>query len=348
MDRFEALYRLQVSAQKVAESLAKDSPGSLRDVSLQDSVIVSIKSIEKNGGGNDNDCYPDAAYKRKVLSAVVAAVEKSGGSICSDAFTEVYGELLQTSNVIESNPNNVVRYQTFPQFGSPPLAIRVFPQHNDVSLRIWEANCFLIEYIFAHPELVEKKSFLELGAGCGMLGLVFVGCLQAKKAVVTDYSNECLENMLHNVEINERWLDARCSGPSSSSSPNKIDSSKIEIRNLDWTGVDETTFDDNLDMIIGCDILYDPSDIPHIVKSCELFLFSGSRSRKILLATTYRNSRTFDKLLAAIDSSRLKYVDLTSTGDGSERKKVPQMFPFDEMFVQGRHEVNLFLFSTEE
>jgi len=80
----------------------------------------------------------------------------------------------------------------------------------------------------------------------------------------------------------------------------------------------------------------------------ELFLFSGSRSRKILLATTYRNSRTFDKLLAAIDSSRLKYVDLTSTGDGSERKKVPQMFPFDEMFVQGRHEVNLFLFSTEE
>jgi hypothetical protein len=87
-----------------------------------------------------------------------------------------------------------------------PLRIRVYPYHNDVALRFWEAGAGLAEFLLAHSELVAGKRVMELGAGVGCTGLVLAGCSNAASVYMTDYTEVCLENMKHNIEVNTSWF----------------------------------------------------------------------------------------------------------------------------------------------
>jgi predicted nicotinamide N-methyase len=91
------------------------------------------------------------------------------------------------------------------------LKIRVFPQHNDVALKVWEAGACLAEYLMAYPDMVANKRVIELGAGVGLTGLVMAACCQPISVYMTDYSATCLENMNHNIAINQKWIQ-HCRG----------------------------------------------------------------------------------------------------------------------------------------
>jgi len=87
------------------------------------------------------------------------------------------------------------------------LGIRVYPQHNDVGVsRIWEAGCCLAEYLLEYPSYVKDKRVVELGAGVGLTGLVAAGSCGAIAVHMTDYTEDCLENLDYNVKLNDRWL----------------------------------------------------------------------------------------------------------------------------------------------
>lgn len=88
---------------------------------------------------------------------------------------------------------------------APFLRVRVFPQHNDVGLRLWEAGAVLAEYLMAKPSLVRNKKVLELGSGVGLTALVVAVC-GAKSVYGTDYSQAALENMNYNFTVNLQWI----------------------------------------------------------------------------------------------------------------------------------------------
>ena len=69
---------------------------------------------------------------------------------------------------------------------------------------VWNAAYKLCEHLEAHPELVRGKRVLELGAGCGLPGLV-VATLGASAVVVTDQETDLLRE---NVRANARVCQA--------------------------------------------------------------------------------------------------------------------------------------------
>jgi hypothetical protein len=94
------------------------------------------------------------------------------------------------------------------------LTIRIYPQHNDVGVaKVWEAGAALAEYIIHNPTIIKGRNVVELGAGVGLTGLV-AAAFGAKSIHMTDYTDATLENLSHNVTINESWLRNRGVDPS--------------------------------------------------------------------------------------------------------------------------------------
>jgi len=85
------------------------------------------------------------------------------------------------------------------------LKIRIFPYHNDVALRIWEAGALLAEYLIANPSHIQNKRCFELGAGTAVTGLAIIAA-GASEVVCSDYTPKSLVNMNYNIAINQEWL----------------------------------------------------------------------------------------------------------------------------------------------
>lgn len=95
------------------------------------------------------------------------------------------------------------------------LRIRVFPYHNDVALRLWEAGATMAEF-FVCPQnrhRLENKHVIELGAGVGLTGLVIAAYCHPKSVFLTDYTDVCRTNLQHNLAINQKWLLSKRATP---------------------------------------------------------------------------------------------------------------------------------------
>lgn len=95
------------------------------------------------------------------------------------------------------------------------LLLRVFPRHNDVGLKLWEAGACLAEYLLQNPHHVAGKKCCELGAGVGLTGLVVAANCHPTSFFMTDYTEACLSNLKHNIQINNEWLQKRIADKSS-------------------------------------------------------------------------------------------------------------------------------------
>ncbi|XP_066299844.1 protein N-lysine methyltransferase METTL21A-like [Branchiostoma lanceolatum] len=79
---------------------------------------------------------------------------------------------------------------------------------------VWPAARVLSQHIVDHPELVQARTVLELGAGTGLLGLVAAKLSPCpKKVVLTDNNMTTLDMMEANVEENfpiQTTMPPRC------------------------------------------------------------------------------------------------------------------------------------------
>ena len=89
--------------------------------------------------------------------------------------------------------------------------VRVYPHHNDFGFRkVWEAGAWLTEYLIKYPDAVRGRSVMEVGSGVGLTGLVVAGLCRPSRVSITDFTNTCLTNMAHNVEVfNRDWLEGQ-------------------------------------------------------------------------------------------------------------------------------------------
>lgn len=66
---------------------------------------------------------------------------------------------------------------------------------------IWHASCALSQYICSNQHLIQGKTVLEIGAGCGLVGLC-AAALGATEVTFTDIEAQ-LEVIQRNIDINE-------------------------------------------------------------------------------------------------------------------------------------------------
>jgi hypothetical protein len=179
-----------------------------------------------------NDFGPSPRYLKRLVLHYVKILEQDGVALESNVLSQL---VLKFSLGRETIPDsNESCYLSFPL---PPLSsststtsfslsssrmhrnetidrnnedwmmrIRVFPYHNNVALRLWEAGAAMAEFFMEHPFMVRNQHVIELGAGVGLTGLVIAGYCRPARVYLTDYTDVGRSNLQHNLSVNRSWL----------------------------------------------------------------------------------------------------------------------------------------------
>jgi predicted nicotinamide N-methyase len=123
--------------------------------------------------------------------------------------------------------------------------------HGTTGLKTWQASLMVLEFILANPSLIIGQRVLELGAGCGLLGIC-CSKLGASKVTMTDFEARVLERLDTNVALN----GAEC-----------------EVHKLDWHEPRRL----ECDLVVCADIVYDPSLIPPLCTAIRELLANAKR-----------------------------------------------------------------------
>lgn len=145
--------------------------------------------------------------------------------------------------------------------GKESLEIRMVTKHVLWGDHLWNAGRWLAGHFDAHPEEVQGKAVVELGAGAGLPSVV--ACLQgARCTVVTDYPDpELIQNLRHNLDTNIKDSQAR---------------SRINEAGFLWGAPVDDLLAFNggkpFDLVILCDLLFNHSEHAKLLRSCQALL----------------------------------------------------------------------------
>jgi predicted nicotinamide N-methyase len=114
---------------------------------------------------------------------------------------------------------------------------------------IWEASEILARMLELRPEYVRGKTVLELGAGCGLCGLIAVS-VGAAHTVLTDKVTFMLNHNVQRFREDTDYMHGR---------------SQIEIKKLEWGNdrdIEAVATDPPVQVILGSDLVYFVEHLP--------------------------------------------------------------------------------------
>jgi predicted nicotinamide N-methyase len=134
-----------------------------------------------------------------------------------------------------------------------PFADAERPDQDTTGFSIWSAALVLARWM--NTKQWDNASVLELGSGCGVPGLaIAVSKPTPKQVYLTDLNPKTVENLNHNIGLNElRNAQATC---------------------MDWA--DKSTWpQDQVDYVVGSDLIYQKSLVPMLVGVVRDLLKTG-------------------------------------------------------------------------
>ncbi len=140
--------------------------------------------------------------------------------------------------------------------------------------KIWEGAIVLANHI-SELGLSTPKSFLEIGAGVGVAGIIAASF--GHNVTITDYNKDALNFACANIHKNLG-----------------DNAGNVKVKFLDWKNPNK--IDKTYDYIIGSDIAYKEEDFEHILRLFELAL---NEKGEIILSESFRkNSLKFLQILS--------------------------------------------------
>lgn len=145
----------------------------------------------------------------------------------------------------------------------------LFKANGDEGLHLWESSVVFSRYINKYKDLFSDKNIIELGSGCGLLGLSCLMFTNCKHLTFSDYQDSVLNNLIGNIQTNKLKhdhkledsklitdLDFHCIG---------CNPGRYSITNLDWR--DYANFKlESFDYVIGSELIYSGGYIEELVK----------------------------------------------------------------------------------
>ncbi|KAF8079091.1 putative methyltransferase-domain-containing protein [Lyophyllum atratum] len=194
------------------------------------------------------------------------------------------------------------------------LESRTTIESGTTGLRTWQASFVLSQYITKHPGLLKDKRILELGSGTGFLGIIITRLQQSSSP-----NTPC--SALWLTDVNEDVL-ARCRDNIQMPCNRSSSCSQVHYSFLDWTDSQNherkirlkslLQNDIDADLVLGADIIFDPSLIPALTGVLHLALQPGSSGlpKSALIAATIRNKETFEQFLQSVQRETLQVREL--------------------------------------
>ncbi|KAJ9067242.1 Methyltransferase-like protein 23 [Entomophthora muscae] len=144
---------------------------------------------------------------------------------------------------------------------------------------LWPASIYLADYLWRERAELVGRSIVELGAGCGLAGLV---CAKlGASSILTDHPNNTLvlANCIKNVNVNQ--LEACC-----------------QVKSLAWGRFTKDILElPKIDYIIGSDTFYDRKDFEPLLATVA-FLIEQNPDAVFLTAYQERRSCIAKSMLA--------------------------------------------------
>jgi len=128
-----------------------------------------------------------------------------------------------------------------------------------VGLQVWRGALLLADFIINHEQLFKESVVLELGSGCGIVGIV-AGRI-SKLCFLTDYNLDVLSNCQRNVDLNQHLYGSLIQDPvrvrllNLLSPLGSFPACLLGASSFHWTETD-LSYLKNLDIIIASDIIY--------------------------------------------------------------------------------------------
>jgi len=145
-------------------------------------------------------------------------------------------------------------------------------------LKSWTAAKHLANWIDINKDLVENKSILELGSGIGLTGIVILKTCSPSLFTFSDHHSKVLEVLRNNISTNDV-------------------KQKSKVYQIDWSDsycLDNYLNDNNPDVIIAADVVFDPLITSYLCEVLNKLLVDSNKSRVCYIACTLRSDQTIE------------------------------------------------------
>ncbi|KAK9293315.1 hypothetical protein L1049_021307 [Liquidambar formosana] len=147
-----------------------------------------------------------------------------------------------------------------------PLQCSLNMLEGDTGCSVWPSSLFLSEFILSCPEIFSNKSCFEVGSGVGLVGICLAH-VKASKVILSDGDLSTLTNLKLNLELNQ--LSSKTDFPERTSP----DSTVVNCIHLPWESAPESGLHDfTPDVVLGADVIYDPSCLPDLIQVLAILL----------------------------------------------------------------------------
>lgn len=158
------------------------------------------------------------------------------------------------------------------------------PDSGDAGHVLWPASEYFSHYLEEKPTKfpIRGKRWIELGAGCGLIGLVLKH-LAAAEVTITD-----LAPIVPNLRVNAQ-----------SNFPEDLSCGALKIKALDWGSMIPSEWESPYDGIVASDVLYLPQYFDALIQCMRTL----SSARTVILLTGFiRGSQSHDRWVEAARS----------------------------------------------
>ena len=217
------------------------------------------------------DSAIDPQYARQVLKRFIMLLEDQSVEVSEG----IYARLAQYASIDFKGDATCIRRYVVPQCNSDVVAIVEnvsLISNASTGMRSWQACLCLVEYLAANKHLVSGKTVVELGAGVGLLGLMMAR-MASRRVIMTDCDECVLQRIQDNVSING------------------MASEVVSVCELDWEMSYGVPIEENIDLVVCADVVYNPLLIGPLAKTIRMLLHGNA---VCLVASTVRNSDTQD------------------------------------------------------
>lgn len=244
---------------------------------------------------------PSTQYIGLFLKKYIDLIENiPGGYDLDDELVESYVSLIASTDLTAMSAGMCFKTYTLDKEQYTRVVLKeeqMMISHGTTGLQTWIASLYLSDFFIEHPDIIRSRNVLELGAGCGLLGFV-CAAMGATHVQSTDFSPMVMKLLEENRELNPQIRG------------------QISVSELDWNDPEELCgkMADTVDVIVGSDVVYDPTIMPALVDVLQRVIVSSQQVAYITI--TVRNQDTADLFFKLIDDTGVlgkSVMDLSAT-----------------------------------
>ncbi|OMO99094.1 Nicotinamide N-methyltransferase-like protein [Corchorus olitorius] len=282
------------------------------------------------------------SYLQKFVKKLITEIESNHGNVLDEIYEQYasYMTSLKDTNMVKENervckcisflfPGDCIELSSCPTSRKLliPLQCSLNMLEGDTGCSIWPSSLFLSELILSYPHIFSGKSCFEVGSGVGLIGIC-LSHIKASEVILSDGDSSTLANMKLNLEMNH--LNTETDLPEISTENSNL----VKCIHLPWESASEKELNELMpEIILGADVIYNPSCLPHLVQLLAILLnkkkscdknFKGSPQNYLPELTSVDGKVTNASQGQVINADAYEFNtnDATSTSLGSREDPV--------------------------